>query len=151
MLTGCQNNAQIEVKNQFDSEFTLWYNDMQVKGDLLSDENGISIKVNSPTALAGLKIQAKDDVYNVSFNGIDVSYSKQDLPDGVFFKMIVISLAKLETCKNLKFERKDDEYFATDTCELGEIKIIANKDYFIKKIEIEKQNFYLNLKEKELS
>ena len=65
--------------------------------------------------------------------------------------MIVISLAKLETCTNLKFERKDDEYFATDNCELGEIKIIANKDYFIKKIEIEKQNFYLNLKEKELS
>ena len=151
IFTGCQKAPQIEVKNEFDSEFTLLYNDVQIKGDLLSNSNGVNIKVNSPKSFAGLEIQAKDDIYNASFNGIKMSYSKNDLPDGVFFKMIVISLSQLINSQELEFEREDDEYFATNTCELGEVKIVADKNQFIKKIEIEKQNFYLNLKEKELS
>lgn len=151
MFTGCQKSTQIELKNEFDSEFSLLYNDVQIKGDLLSDSNGIVIKVNSPKALAGLEIQAKEDIYNASFNGINISYSKEDLPDGVFFKMIVISLSQLMNSQELEFQREEDEYFATDSCDLGEIKITADKSCFVKKIEIANQNFHLNLKQKELS
>ena len=152
MFTGCENQKQIEPKTVLNTGFTLYYNEMQINGELISNnDNSVEINVSSPEMLKGLKVSAKDDKFDAVYNGIKVSYTKNDLPDGAFFKLILISLQKITQSDSLLFEKIDDKYQATEKSDLGDIKITLNKDFYIEKIEIPNQSFNLKLHQKSTS
>ena len=148
LFAGCQ-KKQIKPILVFESDFTLFYNDMQIKGELFcKDDNSIKINVTTPKTLNGLKIEAKDNNFNAEYNGIKVNYSKDDLPNGAFFKLILISLENILNTENLQFEEIDDKFVAVKKSTLGDINFTLNKNMFIEKIEIPNQSFNIKFKPK---
>jgi len=148
LFTGCEKQKQIEPKTVFDADFTLYYNEMQIKGELVSSDEAVEINVLSPKTLKGLKVNANGNKFDVDYNGIKVSYTKNNLPDGAFFKLILISLQKIMQTDTLVFEKVDEKYQATEEWELGDIKITLNKDFYIEKIEIPRMSFNIKLNQK---
>lgn len=146
-FTGCQKTAQIKPQLVFSADYTLEYNEMQIKGTLLAEDDGnVSISVTSPKTLKGLFAKTDGENFEVNYNGISLSYSKDNLPDGVFFKMILISLEKIKTSEQLDFEKVEDKYIATESTALGDVEITLDENFYIEKIEIPTQGFYLKLK-----
>ena len=151
LFAGCE-KKQIKPISEFESDFTLFYNDMKMKGELIcKDDNSVEINILSPETLKGLKITAKDNNFKADYNGIKVSYTKDDLPQGAFFKLIVTSLENILKTDELRFEAIDNEYVSFKNSALGEIKITLNKDMFIEKIEIPNQSFNIKLHQKSTS
>lgn len=147
LFTGCEKQKQIEPKTVFNADFTLYYNEMQIKGELISNnDNSVVINVSSPETLKGLKVSAKDGNFEAIYNGIKVSYTKNDLPDGAFFKLILISLQKITQTDSALFEKVNDKYQAIEKSDLGDIKITLTEDFYIEKIEIPNQSFNLKIK-----
>ena len=122
---------------------------MQVKGTIKTFEgDSAEISVVSPESLNGFSAVVKDDVFSINYKSMSVSYEKDDLPDGAFFKMILASLDLIRDSEDLNFEKTDDGYSAVIENSLGDIQISLNKEFFIKTIRIANQGFYLELEEK---
>ncbi len=152
LFSGCQKNTKITPKTVFEADFTLLYNEMQIKGELsVKEDELVEIKVNSPDTLKGLKVSAKNGTYSIDYNGIKVSYTQDDLPDTAFFKLLLISFKNILNTDELEFQLVDEKYKATTQSSLGEVKITLNKNCYIENIEIPKQSFNLKLTNKKHS
>ena len=149
LFTGCQKNTKITPKSVFEADFTLLYNEMQIKGELsVKEDELVEIKVNSPDALKNLKVSANGGNFSVDYNGIKVSYNENDLPDTAFFKLLSLSLKNILKAQELEFEKVDEKYKATVSSSLGEIKITLNKDFYIENLQIPSHGFNLKLQVK---
>ncbi|MBQ5590610.1 MAG: hypothetical protein IIU65_02915 [Clostridia bacterium] len=148
-LCSCDSSEKITPKTQFLADYVLSYNEMQVKGTIKTFEgDSAEISVVSPESLNGFSAVVKDDVFSINYKSMSVSYEKDDLPDGAFFKMILASLDLIRDSEDLNFEKTDDGYSAVIENSLGDIQISLNKEFFIKTIRIANQGFYLELEEK---
>ena len=152
LFTGCQKNTKPTPKTVFDADFTLLYNEMQIKGELsVKEDELVEIKVNSPDALKNLKVSANGGTYSIDYNGIKVSYTQDDLPDTAFFKLLLVSFKNILKAQELEFEKVDEKYKATVSSSLGEIKITLNKDFYIENLQIPSHGFNLKLQVKKPS
>lgn len=150
MLSGCKNHEEIKAQTVFSSGFTLSYNEMQIKGTIETfEDKSAEIKVESPEELKGLNISSKDGNYNIVYNGMTLSYTEENLPDGAFFKLILIALEKIQNSGTLEFEKVDSGYKAEEQTELGDISVVLDEKFFIKSIKIQKQGFNLKLENSE--
>ncbi len=145
-LTGCQKEKEIKPQTVFSASFSLSYNEMQIKGEFSADEEkNVSVSVNSPDTLKGLRADFDGEKFDISYNGMAVTYQKSDLPDGAFFKLVCLALEKISSTEGMTFEETDDGYSSTADTELGSMTITLDTDYYIKSIEIPSQGFYLKL------
>ena len=148
-FTGCQKETEIKPQSVFSADFTLSYNEMQIKGEIEAYETQkVKIKVASPESLAGMSATAENDNFEINYNGMSVSYTKDDLPEGAFFKLVLMSLDKIIDRDGLEFESTDGGYTATEETELGDMTIFLSDKFFIESIKIPNQGFNLKLTEK---
>ena len=149
LFSGCKKHEPIKPKTVFDAYFTLLYNETQIKGEMsVKLDKTVEIEVTSPDTLKNMKISAKKGSFSVGYKGITVSYTQEELPDGVFYKLILLAFKNVLSVDKLEFKPVGEKYQATKPSLLGEIKITLNKDCYIERIEIPKQSFNLKLKVK---
>lgn len=148
-MTGCEKIEQVKPQAYKSADFTLSYNEMQIKGELsINNENNINLSVDSPDSIKGFTASLKDNKITAKYKGITVNYEKQDLPDNAFFKLIFYTLEKFSKAEDIQFNNTDNEYFGTENTEFGEVKVTLDEEHFIKSLEIPSQGFYLKLNKK---
>lgn len=143
-FTGCAKEEEVKPKTVFDSNFTLNYNGLQIKGDMSVNEGGeINIETSSPISLKGMKVKIKDDICFVSYKGIQTEFKTADLPESAYFALISSSIKQITNSETLRFEENENGYSASEQTPFGKIEVMLDKEFSITSVVLKSQGFNL--------
>lgn len=100
LFTGCE--KELTVHSYFYSKVYISSQDLSVKGDFKRNNNGnICFKVTSPENLKGYTYNVEDNSVKMTFQGLDCTYSIEQLQDNAPIKIIKNILDEFDNSKSL--------------------------------------------------
>lgn len=150
-LCGCQSSSvqkQKSLVTDFSADFCAEYNDMKLKGSVVSDRHGlIGINITSPDTIAGLSVNYKGGETELKRDSLICSADEAYLPSGSFPNLIKNILKGISDGRAELSAQNGESSFYNLKTDNGTCIITADKSGNIAEAKIENEKFYIQFSE----
>lgn len=96
-LCGCGNDTprSIALQTVFCCDFTAQYNDTELCGNIVFDENGAKITLSKPQTLSGAFLEMKngEEKISLNINGLTIEFDENRYPSAAFMRIFCKAIA----------------------------------------------------------
>ena len=146
-LCGCQSSSvqkQKSLVTDFSADFCAEYNDMKLKGSVVSNRQGvIGINITSPDTIAGISVNYKDGEAELKRDSLICSADEAYLPSSSFPNLLKNILRGVSDGRAELSTQNDESSCYNLKIDNGICIITADKSGNIAEAKIENEKFYI--------